>query len=234
MRRAIPSAFGCVLALFAGTLLAGTATAQKAGNPPDVFTPRPAPTADVPKLTPRAVPEAGAPQPRAALTPAPVVAPPLSPVVVPGGAPTPAPAPVAAPPKVEAAPSAVVAEPAPAPLPAPARKPERAAEKPPAPPQPLTFKGPYAKASKEDRGCALPDAIPEKHRPSIAVGSAARVLADANLRVAPVCDAKVKDVLEDGETVTVMGVYGRWYQVGRHGRALGYVGAALLAEVKKR
>ncbi|MBP2313358.1 SH3 domain-containing protein [Azospirillum soli] len=94
-------------------------------------------------------------------------------------------------------------------------------------------KGSYAKASKEDRGCALPDDIPENRRPSIAVGTTARVLADANLRVAPACDAKVRDVLEDGETVTVMGVSGSWYKVGRRGRALGYVGAALLGAAKR-
>lgn len=94
-------------------------------------------------------------------------------------------------------------------------------------------KGSYAKASKEDRGCALPGDVPENRRPAIAVGSAARVLADANLRVAPACDAKVRDVLEDGESVTVMGVSGGWYKVGRQGRMLGYVGAALLGTAKR-
>lgn len=102
--------------------------------------------------------------------------------------------------------------------------------------------GPYPKASKEDRGCALPDDIaesraesrPDRRRKTIAAGATVRVLADANLRVAPACDAKVKDVLEEGETVTVLGVSGGWYQVGRRGRALGYVGGSLLAETRGR
>lgn len=225
------------LALLAG--LAPDALAQQAGGP-DTFTPRPAPTADVPKLTMRAAPGNVAgkdvgkavPQPRAALLPVPVVAPPLSPLMAP-----------VAPPVVEAkaaeTPAAVVAAAA---LPArklPARKPERPPAKPPAAAPKASYapKTSYAKAAKEDRGCALPDDMSDHRRsaaPGLAVGSTARVLADANLRVAPFCDAKVKDVLEDGETVTVMGVQGRWYQVGRRGKAMGYVGAALLAGVKKR
>jgi Bacterial SH3 domain. len=207
------------LALLAG--LAPGALAQQAGGP-DTFTPRPAPTADLQKLTVRAATGKAIPQPRAALLPAPVVAPPLSPLMAP-----------VAPPVVEA--KAVDVATAVTAGPLPARKPERAPAKPPAVSAPP--KASYAKASKEDRGCALPDDMPDHRRstaPGLAVGSTARVLADANLRVAPFCDAKVKDVLEVGETVTVMGVQGRWYQVGRRGKAMGYVGAALLAGVKKR
>ena len=219
------------LALLAAA--APDALAQTAGGP-DSFTPRPAPTAALPKLTARVPPsEKNAPHPHAALLPLPVVAPPLSPLL----APPLASAPVAV---EEAKPvEAPVTVAAAAPLPA--RKPERAPAKssaasapPKASSAPATS---YAKASKEDRGCALPDDMQNQRRsatPSLAVGSTARVLADANLRVAPFCDAKVKDVLEDGETVTVMGIEGRWYQVGRRGRAMGYVGAALLAGVKKR
>ena len=61
-----------------------------------------------------------------------------------------------------------------------------------------------------------------------------RVRAAANLRVAPFCDAKVADVLERGETVTVMTAFGSWYEVGRNGRSLGFVGASLLAGTKGR
>lgn len=89
--------------------------------------------------------------------------------------------------------------------------------------------GSYAKASREDTGCALPDDFPTvRRRAAIAGGQTARVLAHANLRVAPACDAKVKDVLERGETVTVQEAVGSWYRVGRGGRTLGYVGASLL------
>ncbi|MDQ2105454.1 SH3 domain-containing protein [Azospirillum isscasi] len=110
-----------------------------------------------------------------------------------------------------------------------------AAEGPPA----ARFKGGYAKAPKEDRGCALPDHIAEERsaetrRPAIAVGTRVRVRAAANLRVAPFCDAKVKDVLEKGETVTVLAVFGSWYEVGRSGRSLGFVGASLLTGGKSR
>lgn len=95
--------------------------------------------------------------------------------------------------------------------------------------------GRYAKASREDTGCALPDDFPaSRRRATIAGGSVARVLADANLRVAPACDAKVQDVLERGETVTVLDAVGSWYRVGRGGRTLGYVGASLLEERGRR
>lgn len=88
----------------------------------------------------------------------------------------------------------------------------------------------YAKAARGDRGCTLPDDLsPPKQRAMLPVGSRARVTADANLRVAPVCDAKVLDVLDAGERVTIQGVSGSWYQVARRNRMIGYVGAALLA-----
>lgn len=108
--------------------------------------------------------------------------------------------------------------------PAPAPAPAAASPKP----------GRYAKAAPEDRGCALPDDLPERAgRPRLAAGTVARLRAAGNLRVAPVCDAKVLDVLGAGERVTVLEAAGGWYRVGRKGKALGYVGAALLAPVKR-
>ncbi|MBY6266141.1 SH3 domain-containing protein [Azospirillum sp. 412522] len=94
--------------------------------------------------------------------------------------------------------------------------------------------GRYAKADREDRGCALPDDLPGRvQRPPLSSGTVARLRAAGNLRVAPVCDAKVLDVLDTGERVTVLEAAGGWYKVGRNGKALGYVGAALLAPVKR-
>ncbi|CBS85461.1 SH3 domain-containing protein [Azospirillum lipoferum] len=98
--------------------------------------------------------------------------------------------------------------------------------------------GRYAKADREDRGCALPDDLPrvQSERAQTArlpQGTVARLRAAGNLRVAPVCDAKVLDVLNTGERVTVMEAIGGWYKVGRKGKALGYVGAALLAPAKR-
>lgn len=94
--------------------------------------------------------------------------------------------------------------------------------------------GRYAKADREDRGCALPDDLPGRvQRPHLSGGTVARLRAAGNLRVAPVCDAKVLDVLDAGERVTVLEATGGWYKVGRNGKALGYVGAALLAPVKR-
>lgn len=93
----------------------------------------------------------------------------------------------------------------------------------------------YAKATRGDRGCALPDDLPpSKQRTTLPVGARARVTADANLRVAPVCDAKVLDVLDAGERVTIQGVSGSWYRVARRNRMIGYVGAALLAAKPER
>ncbi len=108
--------------------------------------------------------------------------------------------------------------------------PERAGPAPAAAPKP----GRYAKAAPEDRGCALPGDLPERAgRPRLAAGTVARLRAAGNLRVAPVCDAKVLDVLDAGERVTVLEAAGGWYRIGRKGKALGYVGAALLAPVKR-
>lgn len=89
--------------------------------------------------------------------------------------------------------------------------------------------GKYEKALPKDRGCALPKSVAAKPRKSFSKGMTVRALAATNLRVAPACDAKVRDVLETGERVTVMAVHDGWYQVGRRGQALGYVGGALLA-----
>lgn len=218
-----------VPALLAGLILAATAVQAQNPGAADQFTPRPPPTAVLPALTPRSALGKDAPQPREALLPTPVIAPPLAPLLESSSAPA---LPPAAP--VASAPDAGRPEPTPA-VPLPSRKPERVAETAPArPPAAPSFKG-YAKASREDRGCALPDSMPETRRaPALTVGAVARVRADANLRVAPFCDAKVKDVLEDGETVTVTGVHGAWVEVSRGGRVLGYVGAALLAGSRKR
>lgn len=94
--------------------------------------------------------------------------------------------------------------------------------------------GRYARADREDRGCALPDELPGRvQRPKLSGGTVARLRAAGNLRVAPVCDAKVLDVLEAGERVTVLEAIGGWYKVGQKGKALGYVGAPLLAPVAR-
>lgn len=94
--------------------------------------------------------------------------------------------------------------------------------------------GRYARADREDRGCALPDDLPGRvQRPKLSGGTVARLRAAGNLRVAPVCDAKVLDVLEAGERVTVLEAVGGWYKVGRKGKALGYIGAPLLAPVAR-
>ena len=101
-----------------------------------------------------------------------------------------------------------------------------------------TKPGRYAKADREDRGCALPGDLPRvqserAQTTRLPQGTVARLRAAGNLRVAPVCDAKVLDVLDAGERVTVMEAVGGWYKVGQKGKALGYVGAALLAPTKR-
>ncbi|WP_448192696.1 SH3 domain-containing protein [Azospirillum sp. sgz301742] len=82
-------------------------------------------------------------------------------------------------------------------------------------------------------GCALPPDFPSRRGAPIAEGSAARALADANIRKSPACNATVLDVLEEGETVTVTAVSGTWYRVARRGRTLGYVSATLLGEAAR-
>lgn len=224
MRRVALSLLG-LLALFGGP-------SARADEAEPTFTPRPPPTAALPRLTPLGTLGKAAPQGLAPLLPVPVLA-----------APAPSTATTAATEPAAAAPTAeppVTTDPEMNSAPLPARKPAIPALAAVTESSPTNrFKGGYAKASKEDRGCALPGHITEERsantrRPTIAVGTPVRVRAAANLRVAPFCDAKVADVLERGETVTVMAAFGSWYEVGRNGRALGFVGASLLAGAKGR
>lgn len=225
MRRVALPLLG-LLALFGG------ASAWAEETDP-TFTPRPPPTAVLPRLTPLGAAGTTAPQAQTPLLPLPVL-------TAPAQAAT-AEAPTTATP-TEEPPVPTDTDTVAAPLPA--RKPASPApaaltETPTTNPATNRFKGGYAKASKEDRGCALPGPIAEERsadtrRPAIAVGTRVRVRAAANLRVAPFCDAKVADVLERGETVTVMAAFGSWYEVGRNGWSLGFVGASLLAGTKGR
>ncbi|CAO3415953.1 SH3 domain-containing protein [Azospirillum argentinense] len=214
------------LSLLALLALFGTPSAR-ADEAEPTFTPRPPPTAVLPRLTPLGQTGKATAQGLAPLLPLPVLTEPLT-----AAEPATAAAPTAEPP-VPTTSDTLAA-------PLPTRKPSGPAPATVAESAPANrFKGGYAKASKEDRGCALPGPIAEERsadtrRPAIAVGTRVRVRAAANLRVAPFCDAKVADVLERGETVTVMAAFGSWYEVGRNGRALGFVGASLLAGAKGR
>ena len=223
-----------------GLLLLLGAPSVRAEEAGPSLTPRPPPTALLPRLTPLGQVEKGAgkgaPQAQAPLLPLPLLAPPVLPK-----APEQTVAPKVEPPQPTAADTTISGTTTgTTDTPPPARKPEgptatATAESPTA----ARFKAGYAKASKKDRGCALPGHIAEERsaetrRPAIATGTRVRALAAANLRVAPFCDAKVKDVLEKGETVTVMGAFGSWYEVGRSGRSLGFVGASLLSGAKGR
>lgn len=218
------------LSLLALLALFGTPPAR-ADEAEPTFTPRPPPTAVLPRLTPLGMTGKVAPQGLAPLLPVPLLTAP-APSTAAATEPATAAVPAAEPPVPTT--SDTLAGPLPARKPA-GPAPAAVAESPPT----NRFKGGYAKASKEDRGCALPGHITEERsadtrRPAIAVGTRVRVRAAANLRVAPFCDAKVADVLERGETVIVMAAFGSWYEVGRNGRSLGFVGASLLAGAKGR
>ncbi|MGR0188375.1 hypothetical protein [Azospirillum aestuarii] len=222
------------LALFGLLALLGGPSAR-ADEAEATFTPRPPPTAVLPRLTPLGAAGKATPQALAPLLPLPVPTPPAPSAAEPANAA----APRMEPPVPAEAETDAAAAPLPARKPSGPAAPTTVAERAPANRSTNRFKGGYAKASKEDRGCALPGRISaersaEARRPAIAVGTRVRVRAAANLRVAPFCDAKVADVLERGEMVTVMAAFGSWYEVGRNGRALGFVGASLLAGAKGR
>lgn len=280
----LPAAAALRTVLLAALIWPGTAAAQK----PDKVTPLPAPTVELPRLTPARPAADGGPNPQVLFQPRPTVAAPLSPPSSSTAAATVPPAPPPAPPaprKEESAAPKTVWTTATVRLRAAPDRGARvldeldpgarlevldtlsggwlkvgrngrslgfvaadfvagrgAATESPAPQRPKA-EAPkaeppkrYAKATREDNGCALPGGLPAsvKRRPMLPAGTVARVLADANLRVAPACDAKVLDVLDEGGTVTVLDSSGSWYRVGRKGRTLGYVGAALLGESRKR
>ena len=84
-------------------------------------------------------------------------------------------------------------------------------------------------AGKSDDGCALPRNFTAPAGPPPGEGATVRALAAANIRQTPACNAPVLDVLETGETVTVVGTSGTWSRVARRGRTLGYVSSILLA-----
>ncbi|NUB15550.1 hypothetical protein GAY28_24990, partial [Azospirillum brasilense] len=186
MRRVALSLLG-LLALFGGP-------SAQADEAEPTFTPPPPPTAVRPRLTPLGTLGKAAPQGRPRWLPVPGLAPPAPPTARPAPAKHAAAAPTAEPP--------VTTDPEMNSAPLPARKPPIPALAAVTESSPTNrFKGGYAKASKEDRGCALPCHITEERsantrRPTIAVGTRVRVRAAANLRVAPFCDAKVADVLE--------------------------------------
>lgn len=281
-----PAALFGLLLLAAPAVASAQTTSQAQA---DRLTPRPPPTAVLPKATPvHAEPRGKAPAGLAVLLPLPVVPAPLSPVFVPGEALPVAPAPsAAAPPPAK-----------PKPAPAPEKLPEKlvvekkTAEKKPAEKKssartvyakddvyvraapdrggkvldalepgaavelvPGEAEAGWARVARNgkvlgwvssgflldrapsrtsDDGCALPPDFPSKRGTPIAEGSAARALADANIRQSPACNARVLDVLEEGDAVTVTGSSGTWYRVARKGRTLGYVSAPLLGEAKGR
>ena len=96
---------------------------------------------------------------------------------------------------------------------------------------------PWAATPSEARaedGCALPDDLPANARVPVAAGTRVRVVSDAYLRAGPGCNARVLDVLEKGETVTVLGNRGTWHEVARDGRVLGFVSGALLVPARGR
>jgi SH3-like domain-containing protein len=62
----------------------------------------------------------------------------------------------------------------------------------------------------------------------ISPGGSGRALADANLRAAPSCDARVLDVLNRGARVTVIDREGDWYRVEGQGWQRVYVHRSML------
>ncbi|WP_431854378.1 SH3 domain-containing protein [Azospirillum sp.] len=143
--------------------------AQTAQVSADRLTPRPPPTAVLPKATPvHAEPKGRAPAGVAVLQPLPVVAPPLSPVVVPGEPPAvadpataPAPPAVTAPPPPAAKPKAVAEAPKP--------EPAKPADRKPATRTVYAKEGIYIRATPSRKGTVL-DTLEE--------GEAAQVLPD--------------------------------------------------------
>ncbi|HYG89551.1 MAG TPA: SH3 domain-containing protein [Azospirillum sp.] len=254
------------------------------------FTPRPVPTAVVPKLTPLAAgPKGKGPVALAPLLPLPIVAAPLSPVTVPGE-PPPAPLP-ATPPGLPLKPKApeTAAEAAKPASPPAEKKVEKAATRTVYTKDDVFVRaipgrdgkvldaleigtalellpgeddeawarvarngkvlgyvarnylvdrapGRTAAAQSDDDGdgCALPRDFPSTRGKPLPEGATASALADANIRQSPACNAKVLDVLEEGDTVTITGLTGTWYRVARKGRTLGYISVPLLGQAKGR
>jgi len=197
MRRAPLLLALALLALPAAALV----QAQTTQVPADRLTPRPPPTAVLPKATPvHAEPKGRAPAGVAVLQPLPVVAPPLSPITVPGEPPAVVAAPAPAPAPIPAAPAAP-------PPPAPVAKPKAVAEAPkPEPAKPADRKpatrtvyakeGIYIRATPGRKGVVL-DTLEE--------GEAAQVLPDKSP--------------EEG-----------WVRIARNGRPVGWVSSSFLTE----
>lgn len=93
----------------------------------------------------------------------------------------------------------------------------------------LTARPPPRRA--EDRACVPPD---EERATAarVAVGSRGRAVTDAYVRAEPSCSARVIDLLEEGQTVTVTARTGDWYEVRGQGWPRAYVAVPLLAPVR--
>ncbi len=87
---------------------------------------------------------------------------------------------------------------------------------------------PATPQSKGD-GCAT---LPSSAHKPLHEGAIARALTDTKIRQSPACNAKVLDILEEDDKVTVIGLTGAWYHVARKGRTLGYISAPLLAPAR--
>lgn len=181
------------------------------------LTPRPAPTAVLPKLTPlHTEPKGKAPVAHAPLLPLPAIAAPLSPVAVPGEPPPP--------PAMAAAPlDAVTATEPEAPAsagPVPTRKPAGA--------EPPMAKPSDAQAAKPPPPAQGSPKAAEKK----AAGRTVHVKDGVFVRAVPSRDGKVLDTLEAGETVELLPGEDddTWARVARKGKMLGYVARSYLAE----
>ncbi|HYH20308.1 MAG TPA: SH3 domain-containing protein [Azospirillum sp.] len=245
-----------VLAVLAPAGMAPAVQAQTAPAPAgeERFTPRALPTPVAPKLTPLLPPDAkgaAVPKPAAAVLPLPSVAPPLSPVTVPGAPPPPPPLrplpPAAEAPPPVSLPAGQVAPPPPrkpaaaAPPPAfiePALPPVAAPAPPPAPPTATAVRPPpeaapppvIKDAGKEKAPEKAPEKITEK-APEKGRNRTAWAKDDVYVRATPDRDGKVLDALLPGEKVEVLPeAVDRWSRVARNGKVLGYVASSYLLD----
>lgn len=220
-------------------------TPSWAGAAEPGFTPRAAPTALVPAFT-AIGPDVRALRlnPAGPFLPAPQLRGPLEPVkpplpAAPPPAPVPAPAPVATLPTVVVSAALLRPMPAAPPVTVKAEKPAARSSAPPAPAVKKTTPRPATAPALTDFSawegiCLLPEELPPQGgvaRP----GRRLRVLTDAFIRVAPDCGARILDVLETGEVVTVLGGGADgWYRARNPDWPEFWIGARLLAPTQQR
>lgn len=97
----------------------------------------------------------------------------------------------------------------------------------------LLSRRPSNRATGDDAACSFPDGF-SADEAALASGARARARVDSFMRAEPSCTARVLDVLERGDVVTILEAEDGWYAVRSQGWPRAYIGSRLLGPAEPR